>query len=381
MLPFSNESDDMQNDNARACAPLGIPARLDRRRFLARTAALSASGLWGHGAMASDDDGRNRAQEVLGAALSVDMHSHVGGSSLRKQVDDFPGIADAGLSAVCLSLVSDSPVLGQAGGRLFMRREPLPDELYHHMLERLDFADRAIESHRLRRIHGLADLQSAKQSGVAGIILSTEGGDFLDGKLERLETLRQRGVRHFQLVHYRQGNGIGDIQTEMPVAHGATPFGLDVVRACNRLGIVVDVAHATIEAVRQVVKVADQPLVLSHTAHVTRPKAWSRHIDTEHARLVRDTGGVVGVWTNASDFPDAASFATGVAKMAEVVGAEHVGIGTDLNGLVHPLLKSYADFPGLVAALFKHFNDDEVRGIVGGNYLRVFDRVTAGKPA
>ena len=68
-----------------------------------------------------------------------------------------------------------------------------------------------------------------------------------------------------QLVHYTP-NDIGDFQTGAVVHGGLTPFGAEVIRACNRLGVVVDVAHATADTVKQAVKVASKPLLLSHTA-------------------------------------------------------------------------------------------------------------------
>jgi membrane dipeptidase len=352
---------------------------LSRRIFLkmATASALITPCIGSFAAAIQDNELRNRAKTFLDTALAIDMHSHVGGTSSQRPVNDFPDLIPSGLSAVCLSLVSDNPILGRSAGRIAMLRQPLPDELYRYTLERLDFADRIINENRFKRIDTITDLHTSKANKSVGIILATEGGDFLDGRLERLNILHQRGIRHFQLVHYRTRNGIGDIQTEQPEEHGATAFGLDVVRACNRLGIVVDVAHATFETVKQVAKVTSMPLVLSHTAYATTPQALSRRIDAEHAKLIKETGGVVGLWASAGDFPDFVAFAEGMVKMADVIGVDHVGIGTDMNGLLRPMLKSYLDFPSLIAPLFKYFKDDEVRKILGGNYLRVFGQVTA----
>ena len=227
----------------------------------------------------------------------------------------------------------------------------------------------------------MAELQASQRDKVGGIILATEGSDFLNGKLERLQTVYGRGVRHLQLVHYRANNGAGDIQTEQPLYHGATPTGLDIVRGCNQLGMVVDVAHATFETVKQIARVSSTPLILSHTSLAESPAPRSRRIGSEHARLVADTGGVVGLWTNGKAFPDFRSFAQGVAELAEVIGVAHVGIGTDLNGLLFPMPFTYTAFPDLVAELLDHFSGDELRKIVGANYLRVFEQATAPRTA
>jgi membrane dipeptidase len=97
-------------------------------------------------------------------------------------------------------------------------------------------------------------------SGVAGAeapgpsvrgVLAVEGCDFLEGRVDRVQEAFDRGIRSLQLVHYR-ANEVGDIQTEAAVHGGLTPFGRDSVREMNRLGIVVDVAHATEAVVRGV---------------------------------------------------------------------------------------------------------------------------------
>jgi membrane dipeptidase len=358
------------------------PPSFSRRRFLIGSAV--AISLWPgsgiHVAQAEESplmELRARAISLLDSCLAIDMHSHVGGS--RHKFNDFSTIQSARLAAACLSLVSDTPVTDAAGGKIHAVRQPRPGELYANMLERLDFADNAINSNRLRRITTLAELKAAKAEQAAGLILATEGSDFLEGRLEHLEVVYARGVRHLQLVHYRTDNGAGDIQSEPPTYHGATPLGLDIVRGCNRLGIVVDVAHATFETVQQVAEVSSTPLILSHTSYAEKPGRTSRKISAMHARLIAQTGGVVGLWTNGSDFPDFAAFAQGLARMAEVTGVDHVGIGTDLHGLLHPMPFSYDAFPDLVAQLFKYFNENDLRKILGGNYLRVFDRVTLPK--
>src|SRR6185295_19684026 len=119
-------------------------------------------------------------------------------------------------------------------------------------------------------------------------IQDIEGLDFLETKLERLEESHRRGVRTMQLVHYTP-NDIGDFQTGAVAHNGLTPFGAGVIRACNRLGVVVDVAHATAETVKQAVRVSSKPLLLSHTAlrgsRAQGPTPWTeRQITPDHAR-------------------------------------------------------------------------------------------------
>src|ERR1041385_6546882 len=102
--------------------------------------------------------------------------------------------------------------------------------------------------HWARGTHAAAP-QEARTNGPT-MIVAVEGADFLEGALAPLEAAhRDHRLRQLQLTHYRV-NELGDIQTLPPVHGGLTAFGADVIRACNRLGIVVDVAHGTYELVK-----------------------------------------------------------------------------------------------------------------------------------
>jgi membrane dipeptidase len=99
------------------------------------------------------------------------------------------------------------------------------------------------------------------RAGVPSAIIAAEGGDFLDGRPDRVdETYTKWSLRHLQLTHYRV-NELGDIQTEPPVHSGLTDTGAEVIRRCNKLGIVVDVARGTFELVQRAVSVTTKPLV------------------------------------------------------------------------------------------------------------------------
>ncbi|KXU84274.1 peptidase M19 [Paraburkholderia monticola] len=176
------------------------------------------------------------------------------------------------------------------------------------------------------------------------------------------------------MTHYRV-NELGDIQTEAPVHGGLTDFGADVVRRCNSLGIVVDVAHGTYDLVKRAASVTTKPLVLSHTALATHPGARSRLITADHARAVAQTGGVIGVWPSSGTFRDLDGMAHGFKRMVDVVGIEHVGLGTDMYGFISPpVFRDYDQLPALGAALLSAgFSRKETDLLLGGNYRRVFE--------
>jgi len=146
-----------------------------------------------------------------------------------------------------------------------------------------------------------------------------------------------------------------------------------VIRACNRLGIAVDVAHGTFALVRRAAEVATKPLILSHTSLNDRPGPSSRTITRDHARIIAQTGGVIGIWPPSTIFADLGAYARGMARMAEAVGVAHVGIGSDQFGLLGPAaFGDYAETPALAAALLgAGFSATEAAQVLGGNAARV----------
>jgi membrane dipeptidase len=344
----------------------------DRRRLLAAAAVLAASGAMRSRAAAAVE----AADALVSGKLTIDMHSHAGGFIRAESTPDpvVEAMRAGGLAVACLAIVSDSPTHKVfPDGRIHPVREPDPGELY--AWSKASFA-RVLQLARgqgARLIGSTADLRAAPDGGPA-VIVAAEGADFLEGRIERVDEARtQFGVRHLQLVHYRP-NELGDIQTENPVHNGLTDFGVDVVRACNRLGIVVDVAHATFEVVKRAAAATSRPLILSHTSLTAAPGPRSRQISVEHARIVAQTGGVIGVWPPASIFPTVDAMAAGMAQLADIVGVDHVGLGSDMRGLTGPsVLPSYRAFPLLAQALLaRGFSSEDAGKILGGNYARVF---------
>ncbi len=339
-----------------------------RRRLLAAAPLLCLA------AAAPEVDPR----AVTADAVTVDTHSHAGKLLHVRSNAPFTPVAgpmrEGGLAVVCLAIVSDSPTHRvMEDHRIHPYRTPAPGELY------------AYSQAAFARLHALAAAQSmtivtdaagllAARSGEPRVVVAAEGGDFLEGNPARVDEAYERWqLRHLQLTHYRV-NELGDIQTEEPVHGGLSDAGAEVIRRCNARGIVVDVAHGTLDLVRRAAAVTTRPLVLSHTSLTTSPRPFTRLITPEHARLVAGTGGMIGIWPVASIFPDMAALAHGMARMAAVVGVDHVGLGTDSMGLVGPAtFDSYAQLPGLIAALLAAgFGQDDVGKLLGGNYARVF---------
>ncbi len=311
----------------------------------------------------------------------MDLHSHAGGIASTRRMREgraFGAVGQpmrqGGMAAICLAVVSDGPTHRiMADGRIHAYREPDAGELWQYAQLAFGRVHDMARDQGLSIIRTTADLRAAK-AGTASTIIAAEGADFLEGKVDRVdETYSKFSLRHLQLTHYRV-NDLGDIQTEPPVHNGLTDFGAEVIRRCNRLGIVVDVAHGTYELVQRAASVTTKPLVLSHTSLAERPTQYSRRILPAHARIIASTGGVIGVWPPASEFGSLTALATGMARMADVVGIDHVGLGSDMVGLTGPsIFPDYDQLPGLAEALIGiGFNVADTTKLLGGNYARVF---------
>ena len=358
---------------------------LTRRQWMWRTAlssvgAMLAGGVGPRGstAAAQTAETASAALDVLRKSISVDVHTHGGTTGITSQAPPNGDLADGmragSLAVACLADVPDGPILGRdPAGVLAALRTPEPGELYKYHLGRLDWVDEMVANHGLRRALSATDLEAAHAAGQPSIVGDIEGLDFLEGKLERLEEAHQRGVRHVQLVHYTP-NDIGDFQTGVVTHKGLTSYGAEVIRACHRLGFVCDVAHATEDTVKQAVKVATKPLLLSHTALSGSPAMGptplrGRQVSLDHARAIAETGGAVGIW---HFFPSIEKYVDGVKEMVDVVGIDHVCIGTDQQ-VAPGTMQDYAQWVHLVGAMLGGgFAPEEAGKIAGDNYMRVF---------
>ena len=251
--------------SARPAEPAGWRAVTRRRALLAGPLMCLAA----RPVRADADAGRRTIEGIA----TVDLHSHEGGISRVSHIKTGVGFTEVsapmrrgGMAVACLAIVSDGPTHKvMPDGRLHPFRDPAPGELY-------DYAQLAFSRlHQVAQWQGLALITDAKslaaaRSGTPSAIVAAEGADFLEGQPDRVDEAHAKWtLRHLQLTHYRV-NELGDIQTEPPVHGGLTDIGAEVIRRCNRLGIVVDVAHGTYELVKRAAAVTTKPLVLSHTS-------------------------------------------------------------------------------------------------------------------
>ena len=229
------------------------------------------------------------------------------------------------------------------------------------------------------------DIECAHREGKIALILAIEGAEGISGDLDLLPIFHQLGVRTIGLT-WMYRNPVAEGNWEDTGA-GLTAFGRDFVRAMNELRMLVDVAHATEKTFWDTLETSSAPVICSHTSCRAMVKdfhshAPSRYLTDEQLKAVATQGGVVGIFFSAnreldSDEADVTDLARFIAHAAGVCGADHVGFGSDLDGGFPPHgLEDIRGLPNLTSALIDlGFSDEELRGILGSNWLRVFRAV------
>lgn len=252
----------------------------------------------------------------------------------------------------------------------------LQRSLYH--AEKLKhFADRS--NGQLRLVTSPADLQKLiadrrAGSNVVGAMLSIEGLQDLEGKIDNLDKLYAAGFRMAGLAHFFDNDIAGSMHGVKK--GGLTPLGRAVVARMEKLGMVVDVAHSSHPTVAEVIAMARRPIVSSHGGVQATCKV-NRNLTDDEIRGIAKTGGVIGIgyWDAAicSNKPEDAAKA--IAYVRDLVGIDHVGLGSDFDGAVTTGFDASQVAAITQALLDRGFSDDDIRKVMGGNVIRV---LTAG---
>ncbi|HYS10549.1 MAG TPA: dipeptidase [Myxococcales bacterium] len=220
------------------------------------------------------------------------------------------------------------------------------------------------------------------QAGKLAVIHAAEGGHHFERSLEKLEQLAARGLRYLTLTHFVH-NGLAQparmprpqIFSLLRGSPGLTQLGRSVVRRCEELGVLVDVTHCSDRSFADVLGTATRPVLATHTGF-RRFAPFERNLSDEQAREIARSGGMIGVitWTDLLGGNSIEAMADAIVHGASLVGARHVGIGTDFDGWVLSVdgIRDATRYPALTERLVRRgFSAEELRGILGGNYLRV----------
>ena len=235
-------------------------------------------------------------------------------------------------------------------------------------------------------------LRACLERGTIAAILHFEGAEAIDPELNALDVLHRAGLRSLGLVWSRPNAFAEGVPFRFPsspdTGPGLTSAGRDLVRECNRKGIMVDLSHLNERGFWDVAELSTAPLVATHSnAHAVTPTP--RNLLDAQLDAIRDSGGIVGVnfavqFTREDGRREAdtplESLVRHFSYLAERMGVDHVAFGSDFDGATIPAdLRDAAGLPRLVDALRRAgFRDADLRKLAHENWLRVLERTWGG---
>lgn len=270
-----------------------------------------------------------------------------------------------------------------------------------------------------------ADVRRIAREGKVALPMGMENGAPIEGDLANLRHFHARGVRYVTLTHSENNHICDSSYAKDRKWNGLSPFGREVVSEMNRIGMMIDVSHVSDDAFWQAAELTRAPLIASHSSCRHFTPGWERNMDDEMIRKLAKTGGVIQInfgsafllesaqkwsdsfWaaraafekeTGAADgsdelkafekryveaHPPVRASVTDVADhidhVVEIAGVDHVGFGSDFDGVGDSLpdgLRDVSQYPNLVRVLLERgYSDEDVRKICGENLLRVWAEV------
>lgn len=269
------------------------------------------------------------------------------------------------------------------------------------------------------------DVRRIHEEGKIAMPLGMENGSPVEGDLKNLKHFYDRGVRYITLAHSKSNHISDSSYDDNKRWDGLSPFGFELVRAMNDLGIIVDVSHLSDAAVEDALETTRAPVIASHSSLRHFTPDWERNLSDDLVRKIGENGGVVMInygsaflteeangyseprdaareaeeekmgremtseersafndaWRESHPYP----FATlddvldHIDRTVELAGIDHVGIGSDYDGVGDSLpveLKDASSFPVLIDGLLaRGYDEAEIEKILGGNALRVWEAV------
>ena len=394
-----------------------------------RTSLLAACLLAGCSASAptlpAEGDVEARAAVLARDALIVDTHIDVpyrldetpDDVSVRTAAGDFdyPRAVAGGLDVVFMSIYTPAGLQDTPGASA-----ALADSL-------IDMVEAIAAEHpdKFAVVTSPAEVERLRGDGRVLFALGMENGAPIGDDLGELERYRDRGVRYITLTHGRV-NKISDSSYDSTRTwRGLSPFGEEVVREMNRLGIMVDVSHVSDEAFYDVMDITTVPVIASHSSARAFTPGFERNMDDAMIERLAENDGVIMINFGSTfllqrvqderaalrdalddslavrgidpSSPEADVYADGfearnplrLADMTDVadhidhvvalVGVDHVGLGSDYDGVGPTLpvgLEDVSTYPNLVAEMLRRgYSESDVRKVLGGNLMRVWQAV------
>lgn len=325
---------------------------------------------------------------------------------------DYPRAVEGGLNAPFMSIYVPAS----------LDNSPESTQLAHLLIDSVEaIVARAPDKFAIAK--SPSDVKSHFEKGVISLPLGMENGSPIQGNLDNLNDFYERGIRYITLAH-SQSNHISDSSYDLRRQwKGLSPFGKQLVTEMNNIGIMLDISHVSDDAFYQVVELTKVPVIASHSSLRRFTPGFERNMNDDMIKKLGENGGVIminfgssfvskeaGQWrtglTNArkalikeegEDSPKLENFEAKYRKevpypystldevldhidhVVELIGVEHVGIGSDYDGVGDSLpigLKDVASFPNLVQGLLdRDYSREDIERILSGNLLRVWQEV------
>ena len=375
----------------------------------------------------SDLEISRRARELHFRSIVIDTHVDTTQRLLDSGFDlaarhadgcvDIPRLREGGISAVFFAVWVPGTVTGpEAVKRALAQIEAIHREISRH-------------SDDLILARSAEEVRNARAGGRIAVLIGIEGGHMIDCSLDVLREFASRGAAYMTLTHMRNTEW-ADASTDSPRHNGLSQFGREVIAEMNRLGMIVDLSHASDRAVLDVLEVSEAPVFASHSScralcnaprnlsddliraiaakdglvHINFHVGFlsqefvdfeSAHGETEKAveaeakrrsgengareliewdRIVREFAGEGKLprveWTLIVDH---------LRRAVQIAGIDHLGLGSDFDGACMPFgMEDASRFPRITEALLREgLSENEIRNILGGNLLRLMERVEA----
>jgi membrane dipeptidase len=362
----------------------------------------------------------DEARRIHQSALLIDGHNDLPWQFREKKDLSFRTID---IARPQKGLHTDIPRLRQGGvgaqfWSAFVPAESMKDgTAVKQTLEQIDVVRRMVAAYpdTFEMAYTADDIVRIHQGGKIASLIGLEGGHSIDNSLGVLRMLYALGARYMTLTH-SQNLDWADSATDVPRHHGLTPFGEQVVREMNRLGMLVDISHVSAETMRHVLRVTRAPVIASHSSAFALA-AHPRNVPDDVLQLVRANGGVIMVnFFSGFIVPEAARVTKDMFQVARdlrarypkedelllalkdwqrehpiptgsvhtvvdhiehiirVAGVDHVGLGSDFDGIstVPRQLEDVSCYPNITQELLNRgYGREEIHKILGGNVLRV----------
>jgi len=231
----------------------------------------------------------------------------------------------------------------------------------------------------------LQEALALNANGKIAAVIGVEGGHTIENSLDNLANLYEQGMRYMTITWNNSTSWAISAKDSRSTTVGLSDFGRSVIRTMDSLGVIIDVSHTGIKTIQDILQVTTNPIIATHSG-VRSIKNHYRNLYDSQINDIANSGGVIGVvfyppflTTGTADIDDVIQH---IDYIVNLVGIDYVAIGSDFDGIeVTPVgLEDVSKFPALTLKLLEHrYSQEDVEKILGGNFMRVFERVYGSK--